>query len=211
MFLIEGGIVMIANLVTILIMGMTFLYMMTKAQYAEPRRVALIPLGVCAVEMLLFGLHQGGGAFIVTLLLWVSRAAILVCCAGAMRRDAARAQRRQRGRAGLPLRKKSVCILSPALLHPAVRERTLLDFPLLFSYGKREKRRNDPRRPRGEELRFLSPFSMLFREALVLVNDNDGLTTKFPVALFDQRAGVGYLSMAFIGIVKVVETVICSQ
>ena len=51
---------------------------------------------------------------------------------------------------------------------------------------------------------------MLFREALVLVNDNDGLTTKFPVALFDQRAGVGYLSMAFIGIVKVVETVICS-
>ena len=99
MFLIEGGIVMIANLVTILIMGMTFLYMMTKAQYAETRRVALIPLGVCAVEMLLFGLHQGGGAFIVTLLLWVSRAAILVCCAGAMRRDAARAQRRQRRRA----------------------------------------------------------------------------------------------------------------
>lgn len=44
MFLIEGGIVMIANLVTILIMGMTFLYMMTKAQYAETRRVALIPL-----------------------------------------------------------------------------------------------------------------------------------------------------------------------
>lgn len=90
---------MTASLLTIFLMGGTFIYMMWKAEYAQTRRVALVPLGVCAVEMLLFGLHQGGGTLAVTVLLWAARAVILACCAGAMRQDAARAQRRQRRRA----------------------------------------------------------------------------------------------------------------
>lgn len=90
---------MTASLLTIFLMGGTFIYMMWKAEYAQTRRVALVPLGVCAVEMLLFGLHQGGGPLAVTLLLWAAKAVVLACCAGAMRQDAARAQRRQRRRA----------------------------------------------------------------------------------------------------------------
>ena len=71
---------MTASLLTIFLMGGTFIYMMWKAEYAQTRRVALVPLGVCAVEMLLFGLHQGGGTLAVTVLLWAARAVILACC-----------------------------------------------------------------------------------------------------------------------------------
>lgn len=90
---------MVLSLINILVMGAMFVYMVARAHFATARRMALIPLGVCVVEMVMFGALSVTLFPALTLLLTALRAVILLCCVQAMRRDArlCRAQaRRQR-------------------------------------------------------------------------------------------------------------------
>lgn len=87
---------MLLSLINILVMGALFVYMVSKAQFAVTRRMALIPLCVCAVEMLVFGLLQAELFPVLTAVLTVLRGVMVLCCVTAMRRDAAMARRRAR-------------------------------------------------------------------------------------------------------------------
>lgn len=87
------------NLVSVLVMGMTFLYMLNKAHFAQTRRLALVPLGFCAVDMLCAGAVAFGAFPVITAMLIALRLTVLLCCAAAMRRDAIAARRAARRRA----------------------------------------------------------------------------------------------------------------
>lgn len=96
---LQGGFDMTAGLLTIFLMGGTFIYMMWKAEYAQTRRWLWCPWACARWKCCCSACIRAGGSLTVTLLLWAAKAVILACCAGAMRQDAARAQRRQRRRA----------------------------------------------------------------------------------------------------------------
>ncbi len=93
---------MVLSLINILVMGAMFVYMVSRAHFATARRMALIPLGVCVVEMVMFGALSVTLFPALTVLLTALRAVILLCCMQAMRRDArlCRAQARRK-RAGV--------------------------------------------------------------------------------------------------------------
>lgn len=84
------------SLVSILLMGATFLYMINKAHFTQTRRVALVPLGFCAVDMLCAGAVPFGTYPIITAMLVILRLAVLLCCVGAMRKDTVAARRAAR-------------------------------------------------------------------------------------------------------------------
>ena len=84
------------SLVSILVMGFAFLYMINKAHFAQTRHVALVPLGFCAVDLLCAGAVPFGTYPVVSLLLMVLRLAVLLCCAGAMHKDTVAARRAAR-------------------------------------------------------------------------------------------------------------------
>ena len=86
------------SLVSILVMGFAFLYMINKAHFAQTRRVALVPLGFCAVDLLCAGAVPFGTYPVVSLLLMVLRLAVLLCCAGAMHKDTQKKAAVQRAR-----------------------------------------------------------------------------------------------------------------
>lgn len=89
---------MVLSLINVLLMGGMFVYMVARARFVTARRMALIPLGVCVVEMLMFGLFSVTLFPALTAVLTVLRAVIFGCCVQAMRRDArlCRAQARRR-------------------------------------------------------------------------------------------------------------------
>lgn len=87
---------MLMSLFNVMVMGALFVYMVSKAKYATARRMALIPLCVCGVEMLVFGLLQAELFPALTAVLAVLRLVIALCCVKAMRRDAAIARQRAR-------------------------------------------------------------------------------------------------------------------
>lgn len=90
------------SLISILMMGATFLYMINKAHFAQTRRVALVPLGFCAVDMLCAGTVPFGTYPVIAIMLVILRLTVLLCCAGAMHKDtdcptACSAQRTEKG------------------------------------------------------------------------------------------------------------------
>ncbi len=87
---------MILSLCSIVAMTGMFLYMFNKAVRISTRRMALLPL-VCAVmEGIAAGALTPSLFPVLTAVLVVLRLAILLCCFGAMRQDAAVARRRAR-------------------------------------------------------------------------------------------------------------------
>ena len=81
------------SLISILMMGATFLYMINKAHFAQTRRVALVPLGFCAVDMLCAGTVPFGTYPVIAIMLVILRLTVLLCCAGAMHKDTVAARR----------------------------------------------------------------------------------------------------------------------
>ena len=84
------------SLISILMMGATFLYMINKAHFAQTRRVALVPLGFCAVDMLCAGTVPFGTYPVIAIMLVILRLTVLLCCAGAMHKDTVAARRAAR-------------------------------------------------------------------------------------------------------------------
>lgn len=88
---------MLMSLLSIVLMVVTALYMLSKAHFAKTRRMAFIPLGCAAVEMLAAGMLTAGLFPVLTAVLILLRAVILVCCWFALRQDfLAHDRRRQR-------------------------------------------------------------------------------------------------------------------
>lgn len=88
---------MTMSVLHILIMGSVFLYMFNKAQFLQTRLVALVPLATLVVDSCVFGAGMASaGLFAVSEGL---RIAILLCCVGAMKRDARLARARKQKRA----------------------------------------------------------------------------------------------------------------
>ena len=85
---------MILSLVSVVLMGGTFLYMINRARFARTRRMALLPLAACVMELLAVGALSPASFPGFAVLLTALRAVILLCCAGAMKQDAAMARRR---------------------------------------------------------------------------------------------------------------------
>ena len=86
---------MLLNVLNFLIMAAMFLWMIKKARFKSTRRMAFIPLGCAMMELLSAGMLSFGKFPLLTLALFVLRAAILLCCVGALRRDAALAEKRR--------------------------------------------------------------------------------------------------------------------
>ena len=78
---------MLMSLLSIVLMVVTALYMLSKAHFAKTRRMAFIPLGCAAVEMLAAGMLTAGLFPVLTAVLILLRAVILVCCWFALRQD----------------------------------------------------------------------------------------------------------------------------
>lgn len=76
-----------------------FAYMMRKAQFAETKKVALVPLATGMVDILAAGLLNPGRHLMLTVLLLAMRLVIFGCCVLALRRDAAMAKQKARRRA----------------------------------------------------------------------------------------------------------------
>lgn len=76
-----------------------FLWMINKAKFASTRRMSLLPLCCAGMELLATGILTPELFPLLTFLLISMRIAILACCVGAMRRDAAMAARRTRRKA----------------------------------------------------------------------------------------------------------------
>ena len=110
---------MILSLCSIAAMAGMFLYMFNKAKFARTRRMALLPLAGAVMEGIAAGALTPGLFPVLTAVLVVLRLTILLCCAGAMRQDAAMARRRSRIRRRC---RKSHCRESRNP-HPSARER----------------------------------------------------------------------------------------
>lgn len=77
---------MLLNIIHVIVMGIAFLYTFNKAQFAQTRLVALVPLGVLFID--LFSLRADFLAVpTATLLLTLLRIGVLACCVGALRAD----------------------------------------------------------------------------------------------------------------------------
>lgn len=74
------------------------LYMIFTGKYASTRRMSWIPLSMAAMELAMFGAFSALEYPIITLLLLACRGTVLVCCAGALKRDAAMERNRRRRR-----------------------------------------------------------------------------------------------------------------
>ncbi len=86
---------MVLSLISIAAMGGMFLYMWSRAKFAATRRVALVPLMTCGVEMFAAGLLSVTTFPVLTAVLVLLRLVILGCCVGAMHHDKVMACRRE--------------------------------------------------------------------------------------------------------------------
>ncbi len=91
---------MVGSVMTILGMGGLFLWMWNKGCLASTRRMALLPLAVCAIEVFTFGLVQTVFP-LAAALLWLSRLSLAACCIRKMRLDRRTARRRAGKRAAI--------------------------------------------------------------------------------------------------------------
>ena len=84
---------MVGSVMTILGMGGLFLWMWNKGCLASTRRMAMLPLAVCAIEVFTFGLLQTVFP-VITALLWAARLMLFACCVKKMQLDRRAARRR---------------------------------------------------------------------------------------------------------------------
>lgn len=89
---------MVGSVMTILGMGGLFLWMWNKGCLASTRRMAFLPLSVCAIEVFTFGLLQTVFP-VVTALLWLTRVLLFGCCVRKLQLDRRAARRRAARRA----------------------------------------------------------------------------------------------------------------
>ena len=86
---------MLLSLLSVLAMGLMFIHMIRKASLSSTRKLAVLPLTACVMEMVATGALHPEEFPGLTLLLVLLRAAILFCCAGALRRDMLVAKRQK--------------------------------------------------------------------------------------------------------------------
>lgn len=91
---------MVGSVITILGMGGLFLWIWNKGCLASTRRMALLPLAVCAIEVFTFGLIQTVFPFVAALL-WLSRLLLAFCCIRKLCLDRRTARRRAERRAAV--------------------------------------------------------------------------------------------------------------
>lgn len=86
---------MILSIVSVIAMGVMFVYMINKAQFARTRRMAFLPMACCGMEILATGILHPASFPALTVLLVALRLVILGCCIGAMHQDAVMVKRRE--------------------------------------------------------------------------------------------------------------------
>lgn len=84
------------SIISLLAMTGMFLWMFRRAKFASTRRMALLPLCCAGMEVMAAGMLTPGLFPLLTFLLIFLRITILLCCVGAMKRDAAMAVHRAR-------------------------------------------------------------------------------------------------------------------
>lgn len=94
----QGGITMIFNCISALIMAALALYMVKRGTRRDTRLMAWIPAGVCGMELLSVGVLTPSAFPLLTVVLVLLRLTIAVSCVAALRHDAAVARAKQRRR-----------------------------------------------------------------------------------------------------------------
>ena len=89
---------MIFSVVVATVFGTVSLYMMMAAKCTVTRRMAWIPLSMSMIELAMCGALAMGEYPVLTGILLLCRLTVLVCCAMAMKRDAAVVRNRRRRR-----------------------------------------------------------------------------------------------------------------
>lgn len=83
---------MIFSLFHVVLLGSMFLYMLNKAQGKSARRLSLVPLTMCVMEIILMGVLETALYPVLTGILILMRGTVLACCLLVMRADAAAAR-----------------------------------------------------------------------------------------------------------------------
>lgn len=86
------------NVIQVAVMAVTFLYVFNKAQFAENRVVALVPLGMALLDLtsLTADFSKYAALFVI---MEIARVGVLLCCAAALQRDRRMVAARKRERA----------------------------------------------------------------------------------------------------------------
>lgn len=92
---------MILSVISVVAMGVMFMYMVNKAHFTRTRQAAMLPLAACVMEILAAGLLHPLAFPALTAVLVVLRLVILGCCAGIMHEDAVKARQRDSRKAAL--------------------------------------------------------------------------------------------------------------
>ena len=90
---------MLINLFHVALLGLLFLYTLRGSRCAATRRLSLVPLAMCGMEIFLAGVLDTLAFPVLGVLLVLARAAVAVCCVLAVRRDAALARAKSDKRA----------------------------------------------------------------------------------------------------------------
>ncbi len=92
---------MVFNMFHVVLLGALFIYTWRGAHRAVTRRLSMIPLTMCGIEIFLAGVLDVTAFPVLGILLAVARGTVAVCCISAVRQDAAlaRAKTRKRVRA----------------------------------------------------------------------------------------------------------------
>lgn len=104
-FIVKGCFIMILSVVSVIAMGIMFIVMIRKASFKSTRKLALLPLTACLMEMIATGVLHPAQFPLVTGLLVFLRISILFCCAGALRWDLL-ARKKQRMKAAAANRRQ---------------------------------------------------------------------------------------------------------
>ena len=104
-FIVKGCFIMILSVVSVIAMGIMFIVMIRKASFKSTRKLALLPLTACLMEMIATGVLHPAQFPLVTGLLVFLRISILFCCAGALRWDLL-AKKKQRMKAAAANRRQ---------------------------------------------------------------------------------------------------------
>ena len=89
---------MLINLFHVALLGVLFIYTLRGSRHAVTRRLSLIPLTMCGMEIFLAEVLDTLAFPVLGILLALARVAVAVCCVLAVRRDAALARARSEKR-----------------------------------------------------------------------------------------------------------------
>lgn len=87
---------MLWDLLQVVMLAMTFMYVFLKAPTARTRRMALLPAGAAVMEVLHSGLTDTWALWPLTLLLTAARLALIFSCIGAVKHERRLHRKRQR-------------------------------------------------------------------------------------------------------------------